>query len=204
MIPKNIDPEKKHSPEHFTRTRKLSFSKLVTFILSLFSSGKSKGVDIKSGFFKTARRSGLWPEAQAVHRSAFTRARNKVSWTVFRDILKDAVDPACKLWPRDPCCSWHVMTVIAIDGSKDDLPATDENRKEFDPQSGLDHEGRGHHPQCLVSTAYDVFRRCPVARTVVSIHGSGLFRIPVVEHLIITEGEYLSMAGEGLLETRTD
>ncbi len=130
-------------------------------------------MDIKSGeFFKTARRSGLWPEAEAVHRSAVTRARKKVSWTVFRDILKDAVALAYKLWPRDPSYLWHGMTVIAIDGSKDDLPATEENRKEFDPQSGLDHEGRGHYPQCLVSTAYDVFRRLPVARTVVSIHGS--------------------------------
>jgi hypothetical protein len=130
-------------------------------------------VDIKSGeFFKTARRSGLWPEAEAVHRSAVTRARKKVSWTVFRDILKDAVALAYELWPRDPSYLWHAMTVIAIDGSKDDLPATEENRKEFDPRSGLDHEGRGHYPQCLVSTAYDVFRRLPVARTVVSIHGS--------------------------------
>jgi Transposase DDE domain len=173
LIPENIDPEIKQSPKHFTRTRKLPFQKLVTFILSLVSSGKSKGVDIKSGeFFKTARRSALWPEAEAVHRSAVTRARKKVSWTVFRDILKDAVDLAYKLWPRDPSYFWHGMTVIAIDGSKDDLPATEENRKEFDPQSGLDHEGRGHYPQCLVSTAYDVFRRLPVARTVVSIHGS--------------------------------
>ena len=64
------------------------------------------------------------------------------------------------------------MSVIAFDGSKYNLPATEENRKEFDPQSGLDHEGKGHYPQCLVTTAYDVFRRIPVARTVVSIHGS--------------------------------
>ena len=64
------------------------------------------------------------------------------------------------------------MSVIAFDGSKYNLPATEENRKEFDPQSGFDHEGKGHFPQCLVTTAYDVFRRFPVARTVVSIHGS--------------------------------
>jgi hypothetical protein len=64
------------------------------------------------------------------------------------------------------------MSVIGIDGSKYNLPATEENRKEFDPKSGLDHAGKGHYPQCLVSTAYDVFRRFPVARTVVSIHGS--------------------------------
>jgi len=35
-----------------------------------------------------------------------------------------------------------------------------------DPNSGLDHPGKGHDPQCLVSTAYDVFRRLPIARTV--------------------------------------
>lgn len=64
------------------------------------------------------------------------------------------------------------MSVIGIDGSKYNLPATEENRKEFDPKSGLDHAGKGHYPQCLVTTAYDVFRRFPVARTVASIHGS--------------------------------
>jgi len=173
LIPENIDPEIKQSPKHFTRTRKLPFQKLITFILSLCASGKSSGVDIKSGqFFKNARRSGLWPEAEAVHRSSLSRSRKKLPWNVFRDILKDAVELAYKLWPRDPSYLWHGMSVIAIDGSKYDLPATEENRKEFDPQSGLQHEGRGHYPQCLVSTAYDVFRRLPVARTVVGIHGS--------------------------------
>lgn len=173
LIPKNIDPESKKSPKDFTRLRKLPFQKLVIFILSLCASGKNKGVDIKSGdFFKNARRSGLWPHSEAVHRSALTKARKKVSWTLFRDILKDAVALAYKLWPRDPSYLWHGMTVIAIDGSKYNLPATEQNRKEFDPESGLDHEGKGHYPQCLVSTAYDIFRRLPVARTVVSIHGS--------------------------------
>jgi hypothetical protein len=130
-------------------------------------------VDIKSGeFFRNARRSGLWPEAQAVHRCSLSRSRKKLPWTIFRDILKDAVELAYKLWPRDPSYLWHGMSVIGIDGSKYNLPATEENRKEFDPKSGLDHAGKGHYPQCLVSTAYDVFRRFPVARTVVSIHGS--------------------------------
>jgi hypothetical protein len=179
LIPENIDPEIRQSPGHFTRTRKLPFQKLVTFILSLVAGGKSKGVDIKSGeFFKNARRSGLWPEAEAVHRCSLSRSRKKLPWTVFRDILKDAVDLAYKLWPRDPSCLWHGMPVVAIDGSKYDLPATEENRKEFDPRSGFDHEGRGHYPQCLVSTAYDVFRRIPVARTVVGIHGSEREEVP--------------------------
>jgi len=173
LIPKNIDPEIKQSASDFTRNRKLPFPKLITLILSLTASGKSKGVDIKSGdFFKSARRSGLWLDAEAVHRSGISLARNKVPWTVFRDIEQKAVDLAYELWPRDPSYSWHGMSVVAFDGSKYDLPATEEIRNDFDPQSGLSHEGKGHYPQCLVTTAYDVFRRLPVARSIVNIHGS--------------------------------
>jgi hypothetical protein len=130
-------------------------------------------VDIKSGdFFQSARRSGLWGDAEEVHRSALTRARSKVPWTIFRDLHQKSVDLAYSLHPRDPSHLWHGMSVVGFDGSWYDLPATEEIRKEFDPQSGLQHEGKGHYPQCLVTTAYDVFRRLALARSVVSIHGS--------------------------------
>ena len=76
---------------------------------------------------------------------------------------------AYELWPESEDFLWHGMSVYAIDGSKVDLPASYEIREEFDPDSGLENRGRGHYPQCLVSTVYDVFRRIPVARTVVSI-----------------------------------
>jgi len=64
------------------------------------------------------------------------------------------------------------MSVYAIDGSKYTLPATQEIREEFDPKSGLQFSGKGHYPQCLVSTVYDVFRRLPIARTVVPVNSS--------------------------------
>ncbi len=120
---------------------------------------------MKSGeFFRTAKRSGLWPEAEAVHHSAFTRARKKVSWHVLRDILKDAVLLAYEVWPQDARFTWHGMSVFAFDGSKYTLPATKEIRNAFDPNSGLQYPGKGHYPQCLVTTAYDVFRRIAIAR----------------------------------------
>lgn len=163
---------KKSAPD-FTRNRKLPFARLIVLLLSLVANGRSKGVDTKTAdFFRAARRSDLWPEAQTVHRSGLTRARAKVPWVVFRDLLTQAVALAYKLWPFDPATLWHKMSVFAIDGSKVDLPATRELREEFDPESGLSHEGKGHYPQCLVSTVFDVFRRLPVARTIVSIHGS--------------------------------
>ncbi len=79
---------------------------------------------------------------------------------------------AYSLWPRDASFLWHKMSVYAFDGSKFSLPATEAIRAEFDPESGLDHDGKGHYPQCLVMTAYDVFRQLPVARVVGSIHES--------------------------------
>lgn len=173
IIPRQIDPSKKKSPKDFTRDNKLPFPKLITFILSIVASGTGKGVDVKSGeFFRNANRSGLWPEAKAIHRTTLTKARRKVDWTVFRDILQDAVDLAYQSWPQSPEFSWHGMSVFANDGSKYDLPATEELREEFDPYSGLQYSGKGHYPQCLVSTTYDVFRRLPVARTVVPLSGS--------------------------------
>jgi hypothetical protein len=61
------------------------------------------------------------------------------------------------------------LSVFAFDGVQDHLPATEAVRQAFDPQSGLEYPGRGHYPQCLVTTAYDVFRRLPVGRTVCAL-----------------------------------
>jgi len=174
ILPKQIDSSYKYRPSDFTRDRHLPFAKLITFTLHLASSGTHKGVDVKSGdFFKNARRSGLWLDAQAVHRSSVSKARSKVPWQVFSDILNDAVQVAYRLWPEDDSrYMWHGMSVYALDGSKYNLPASDEIREKFDPQSGLQYAGKGHYPQCLVSTVYDVFRRFPIARTVVASNGS--------------------------------
>ena len=139
----------------------------------MFRTGNHHGVDIHAGtLFRAARRSGLWPDAEAIHRSALSKARQKVPWTVFQDTLHEAVRVAYDLWPDDSPYTWHGMSVFAIDGSKYTLPATRAIRQEFDPTSGLEHPGKGHYPQCLVSTLYDVFRRLPVARTIVSVQGS--------------------------------
>lgn len=173
IIPNALDVKQKLCPKHFTRTRKLPLPKLMTCTLSLVGNGTDHGVDIHVGtFFRNARRSGIWPAAEAVHRSALSKARTKVPWEVFQETLDEAVHVASDLWPKAPQYTWHDRSVYAIDGSKYTLPATEALRNEFDPDSGLDHAGKGHYPQCLVSTLYDVFRRLPVARTIVSIHGA--------------------------------
>jgi hypothetical protein len=136
-------------------------------LLSLTASGKSQGVDGKAGaLFRQARRSGLWPDAQAVHRSAVTKARAHVPWTAFEQVHQEAVKLAYEVWSTRDTDTWQGLSVFAIDGSKYQLPAAAAVRTAFDPHSGLEHSGKGHYPQCLVSTAYDVFRRLPIARTI--------------------------------------
>ena len=78
---------------------------------------------------------------------------------------------AYDIWPKHNRFFWSGLNIIAIDGSKYRLPATEKMRLTFQPNSGL-QKGKGHYPQALVSTAYDVCRRIPVARTVAPSNGS--------------------------------
>jgi hypothetical protein len=103
MIPKALDVKQKLNPQDFTRTRKLPLPKVIICTLSWVGNGNDNGVDIHLGdFFRDARRSGLWPGADAVHRSALSKARQKVPWEVFQATLHDAVQLAYDVWPDDP------------------------------------------------------------------------------------------------------
>jgi hypothetical protein len=167
LIPPSIDPSFSKSPSDFTRDRKLPFDKLIALILSLTANSVKKGVDIKCGeFFRMSRLYGLWPEAESVHRSAVSKGRKKIPWQVFEEIFNDSVNLSYELIHQNEENTWHGKNVYAFDGSKFLLPATSEIRKAFDPESGLEHKTKGHYPQCLVTTAYDVFRRIPVARVI--------------------------------------
>lgn len=136
-------------------------------VLSLVGGGKTEGVDIEmASLFKMARRSGLWPKAEAPSRGALSRARAKAPWQAFREVFEKAAALALEIWPERAGDRWRGMSVLGVDGSRYNLPATEEIRKEFDPDSGLGMPGKGHYPQCLVSTLYDVFRGLPLARSV--------------------------------------
>jgi hypothetical protein len=167
-----LDTKEKISPKNFTRERKLPLSKLITLILSIVCNNKNKGLDTKIGeFFKNARRSGLWDNAETIHKSSFTKARKKLSWKFFENLLIKVFTIADETIDKKNNAKhlWHGMKVFGTDGSYYTLPATDEIRSKYDPNSGLGKKGKGHYPQCLVSTLYNVFSRIPVYRTVVSI-----------------------------------
>ncbi|MBV1920332.1 MAG: IS4 family transposase [Pseudomonadales bacterium] len=169
LIPQYLCDKEKFTTKDFSRERKLPLPFLITFILSLVSGGKNQGVDGQLGsFVRNAKRSGIWSKVDTVHRSTITRARSKLKWQLFEDLFYRAVILAYEIFPHSDEYLWEGMSVVAFDGSKYQLPASTEIRKHFDPSSGLGkvNNSRGHYPQCLVSTAYDVFRRIPIARSI--------------------------------------
>jgi hypothetical protein len=173
IIPTSLKTHQKRSNADFTRKRILTLPRVVAFVLYITAIGNKKGVDTLLGlFFKNVKRSQCWTEIQTPHRSAVSKARKKVDWTVFLETFYTARQIAYDVWPDLPEYAWHGMSVFAVDGSKYNLPASEQLRRTYDPNSGLQNPGKGHYPQCLLNTAYDVFRRIPVARTVVGIHGS--------------------------------
>ena len=58
------------------------------------------------------------------------------------------------------------MAVIAFDGSQYILPGSEEIRKTYDTETPILKAGGRYFPQALVMTAFDVFRKMPVARTI--------------------------------------
>ena len=167
FVPHSLESPHRIDPRHFTRTRKLPLHRLIVFVLHLVARGRTEGMDIEAQtFFAQARQSGLWPEAEAASRSALSRRRALAPWTLFADLLGKALRLADELWTG--AGHWHGLRVLAIDGSHFTLPATAPLRRAFDPLSGLEHPGKGHYPQCLIVTLYDVLRRLPLARAIVA------------------------------------
>lgn len=172
LIPETIPEQFRLNSKDFSRDRNLPFPQLVSFLLSASASDKNCGLSSKiPEFFKHARRSGIFPSAKPCVPAAVRKARAKIPWQLFEDIFYNATDLADSLCADRSPYLWNSSKVYAIDGSKYTLPANETIRETFDPNSGLD-KGKGHYPQCLVSTVYDVFRRFPIAYSIAPNHTS--------------------------------
>jgi hypothetical protein len=173
LIPENIPERFRLNTKDFSRNRCLPFPQLVSLLLSASASHKDCGLLSKiPEFFKHAKRSLLLPSStKPCVPAAVRKARAKVPWQVFEEIFYNATDLAETLCDSQTSYRWNGLHVFAIDGSKYSLPADENIRNTFDPNSGLD-KGKGHYPQCLVSTAYDVFRRFPLAYSIAPNHTS--------------------------------
>ncbi len=164
IIPKTLPNKYKSRPSDFTRNRKLNLQELFTFILHLSSTATDSGVRNKliNYFSKPWNIFKSIPKAEAVCKS-----RQKVSWKAFEEMFYETVELAKDHFPKSAKYQWNSMDVLAVDGSKFQLPFTEKLREEFDPKCGLNNRpSKGHYPQALVTTIHDVFRQIPIARSI--------------------------------------
>lgn len=108
---------------NFTRKRELIFSKVVFQILNLI---KSSIADELERFEKTITKTEI--VAKTVRKSSFSKARHKIKWQFFYDLVLSIV---FIYYSTFKVKKWKKYRVLAVDGSVNNLPPSKELNKYF-------------------------------------------------------------------------
>lgn len=127
-------------PEDFTRNRKMGFVRLILFMVNLVRTSTQTALD---RFFELI---GV-PDIHMTQQS-FSEARQKLRPEACRELFQHAVE-CIYTYEVD---RWHGMVVIAIDGSKIQLP---DDKQLLEVFGGMGPENTS--PMAQASCAYDVF-----------------------------------------------
>jgi hypothetical protein len=102
--------------------------------------------------------------SQGTDKSAYSKARRKLKHTAFIELNQEAVIRT--MYEDDDYRTFHGLRVLAIDGSKMQLPTNDETVKEFGvfTYHSMQPHGKGsmvsgEHAYALASVLYDVLNR---------------------------------------------
>ena len=150
------DVDASFNGEDFTRNRKLPLTITLALIINMVRPGKRFGYqEVINRFFSDtslAHEKGLTPPDKA----AFLRARKKVPFDVFSGLFKKAVEKATSLASSYAGAKWKGFRLVAIDGTKKNLPQSKELAQEF----GVPHGA--HYPQLLSCALFDVLLKIPL------------------------------------------
>ena len=100
-------------PQYFTRKRKLPFKELMLLILNQARCSTQCALE---RFFDTIGRPEVFMRQQS-----FSDARHKIKWEAFREIYTRCVNIIYN--DKHNWNTWHGYTVMAVDGSKTQLPS---------------------------------------------------------------------------------
>lgn len=143
---------------HFVRRRKLPLPTTIALTMNMVRPGQRFGYqEVVDRFFSAT--AGGEPGGEAMvppDAGAFCKARQKVPLEVFQSLFDQAVERVGELSSRVPAHRWHGRRVLAIDGTKKNLPSSPELAAHF----GVPEHA--HFPQALVCTLYDVLAKAPV------------------------------------------
>ncbi len=133
---------------------------------------------------------------ESLHISNFNRTRYKIKPSAFQTSFDEYVKFVYSNWD-DPRYRKFDRSVIAVDGSKFTLPASELLKDEFDKDSLKLQATRGYYPQCLVTNFHDVYRKIPVKRLVTKSAGcerqellKGINDLPEKSIILVDRGYY--------------
>ena len=137
----------KRTATDFTRKRSLTMPRVIAVIARGVMKSIQREVDeVLSTLF------GQSVPDRGVTDGAFCRARMKMKHTAFIELSHEAVDMAYRTMENLEYTAGY--RILAIDGSKVNLPETPEIRAHFGPAEKSD--GRQGAPQALLSQCYDI------------------------------------------------
>ena len=143
---------------YFTRERRLTLETTLALMLNLVRPGERVGYQkVIDRFFSDT---GLAFPGQEIikppDKAAFQRARKKIPVEVFQLLFAAATDCAQSLARQRTRLTWNGFRVLAIDGTKKNLPDSPELRDYF----GAPHQA--HFPQMLTGVLFDVLAKIPL------------------------------------------
>ena len=142
----------------FSRMRRLSLEITLALIINLVRPGERLGYQkVIDRFFSETGLAFADPEGvKPPDKAAFNRARKKIPVEVFQMLFAEAVDYAQSLTRQQTTLTWNGFRVYAIDGTKKNLPLSEELEEYFEVPP------RAHFPQMITGVLFDVLAKLPI------------------------------------------
>jgi len=139
----------------FTRRSILSFATIVTFLLDM----QKTALQARGNNFLRHQACGMRVH---VTKQAISKRRNEFDHTPFVKIMQELVKKEYS--GEYKTAEWYNHTILAVDGSKFQLPCDDKLMSEFGDG------GSGVYPMAGVSVLYDVLHGWPLDATITHSH----------------------------------
>lgn len=144
--------------QDFSRDRKFTLPVVLALLLNMVRPGKRVGYQcvINRFFADTGALMDNGISVKPPDQAAFHRARKKLPLDVIQGLFEKAVSTATCLATRFTSLTWKGHRVLAIDGTRKNMPHSSELEDFFGIPSGASR------PQMLVCTLYDVLAKVPL------------------------------------------
>lgn len=150
------DSEAPFADNHFQRNRKLPLAITIALLINMVRPGKRFGYqEVINRFFSDtglAHEMGIEPP----NKSAFLRARQKLPTEAIAELFGKAVEQATTMASSMGNTTWKGFRLLAIDGTKKNLPRSTELVDYYGTPSGA------HYPQMLTCVLFDVQAKIPL------------------------------------------